>query len=231
MLKKGKFIGYASLANTITLFGLAISLTACFLGANGDFKFAVYLMFFACICDMFDGRIARLKRRSEDETFYGIQLDSLCDIVSFGVTPCFLAYSFGFNGVLDVIIYLIFVICGATRLAYFNTLANSKPELAKKVFRGIPIPMSVFVITVLFVLTAFIPFATMHWIFRIVLLLLAIGFILNIRIKKPNLKTGAILIAIEIVLLFILLISGDLKTNDSIGNNDTSTEISQTVSE
>ncbi len=226
------FIGFYSLANGITLFGLALSLTSCFLAAGGNFKFAVYLMFLACICDMFDGKVARSSgNRSDAEKFYGIQLDSLCDIVSFGVTPCFIAYSFGFKGILDVIIYLVFVICGVTRLAYFNTLANFKPQNGKKTFRGVPIPMSVFVVTFLFMLTTFIPANVCVWLFRIGYLALAVAFVLNIKVNKPDMRKGLILIAIEIIMLLVLVIAPACKAPENANAVETDTEVSETVSE
>ncbi len=217
------FIGFFSIANTVTICGLISAVISCFLAANGNYKLAIYMMFLACLCDTFDGRIARSNpNRSDVQKFYGVQLDSLCDVISFGVTPCFIAFSFGFDGLLDVIIYSIFIACGAIRLAYFNTLANANPNKPNKGFRGVPIPMSTFVITVLFVLATFIPASVSVWIFRIALLALAIAFVLNIRIKKPNLKTAVTLIGVEVVLLLILLIAGDFKAPEQIEVSDTS---------
>ncbi|MBQ9848510.1 MAG: CDP-alcohol phosphatidyltransferase family protein [Clostridia bacterium] len=206
------FIGHYSLANGLTLFGLLSSVTSCFLAAKGNFKFAVYMLFLACICDMFDGKIARsTPNRTAQQKFYGVQLDSLCDVISFGVTPCFIAFSFGFDGILDVIIYGIFVMCGAIRLAYFNTLANENPGKSSKSFRGVPIPVSVGVVIFLFLLTTFISADITLWIFRIFYLGLAIGFILNIKIKKPDMKKGAIFLAGQIILLILLVVLGDCK--------------------
>lgn len=221
------FIGFFSVANTVTLCGLISAVIACFLAANGNVKLAIYMMFLACLCDTFDGRIARSNpNRSNAHKYYGVQLDSLCDVISFGVTPCFIAFSFGFDGLLDVIIYSIFICCGAIRLAYFNTLSNLNPNKPNKGFKGVPIPMSTFVITILFVLTTFIPAVVSVWLFRIGLLALAIAFILNIRIKKPNLKTALTLIGIEVVLLLILLIAGDCKAPAQSVIDDTTSEVS-----
>ena len=193
------FIGFYSLANFVTMFGLLSAITACFLAANGDIKYAIYLMFLSLLCDMFDGKIARSqKNRTEDDRFYGVQIDSLCDVISFGVTPCFIAFSFGFDGPIDVVIYSLFVICGAIRLAYFNTLANNNQNRKMKYFRGIPIPMATFLVTLLFVLTTFIPANVSVWIFRLGYLALALGFILNIKVKKPNTKKGLIFLSVEI---------------------------------
>ncbi len=208
------FIGIYSIANFITLMGLTSSVVACFLAGIGSFKFALFMLFLACLCDTFDGRVARSNlNRTEKQKFYGIQLDSLCDLVSFGVTPCFIAFSFGFRGALDIIIYCLFIVCGAIRLAYFNTLANEPSANPKKNkgFRGVPIPMSCPLMTLLFMLTLFTPANVSVWFFRIGMLALAIGYVLNIKIKKPSLKRTAIFTAVQVVLLLIILIAGDFK--------------------
>lgn len=204
------FIGYFSAANSVTLFGLVSAVTACFLAANGNFKFAITMLLVSCLCDAFDGKIARSKRnRTPAEKFYGVQLDSLCDVISFGVAPCFISYAFGFNGALDVIIYGLFIVCGATRLAYFNTLSNEQPGKMMKTFRGMPIPVSTLVISILFLLTTFIAPGTSIWIFRIVLFVNAIAFIVNVKIKKPTMIQGAIFLGIQIIVILILLLAGD----------------------
>ena len=206
------FIGFYSLANAVTLFGLISSVTACFLAANGNIKFAIYMLFLACLCDTFDGKIARSKpNRTPQEKFFGVQLDSLCDTVSFGVTPCVIAFNFGFNGWFDVLVYCFFITCGTIRLAFFNTLSNQNQGKPMKTFRGVPIPMSTVVISTLFLLTTFIEANVTVWIFRIALIALALGFVLNIKVKKPNMKSGAIFLGIQILILLILLIAGDCK--------------------
>ncbi len=205
-------IGYYSIANAVTLFGLLSAVTSCFLAANGEIKYAVYMLFIASVCDMCDGRLARsTPNRTPRQISYGIQLDSLCDVVSFGVAPCYIAYSFGFDGGFDVFIYGLFILCGAIRLAYFNTLAIEKPGKAMKNFRGVPIPVSSFVTLFLVILTTFIPANVMVWFFRIFFIILALGFVLNIRIKKPDAKKSLIFLGVQVVLVLILLISGDCK--------------------
>ena len=204
------FIGFYSIANAVTLFGLISSVTACFLAANGNVKFAIYMLFLACLCDTFDGKIARSNpNRTAHEKFYGVQLDSLCDTVSFGVTPCVIAFNFGFDGWFDVLVYCFFIACGTIRLAYFNTLSFKNQGKPMNTFRGVPIPMSTVVISTLFVLTTFIPASVTVWIFRIALIALALGFVLNIKVKKPDMKSGAIFLGAQIILLLLLLVLGD----------------------
>ena len=223
------FIGYYSIANCVTLFGLLSSVTACFLAANGNFKFAVYMLFLACMCDIMDGTIARkVKNRSLEDRFFGIQLDSICDVVSFGVTPCFMAFSFGFDGFLDVLIYGFFIVCGAVRLAYFNTMANQKPGKKLKYFRGVPIPFSTFVITALFLLTTFIPASVTVWFFRLALLALGFAFILNIKVKKPRGRQAMIILGAEILLLLLMLIGDCKQPADKKAKNEDDDDVDKT---
>ena len=95
----------------------------------------------ALFFDISDGRVAR--RRGEHSLF-GQELDSLADIVSFGVAPAVLAYGLGLRGVLDVIILIFFVACGISRLARYNVTVGQLSDSTGKVkyFEGTPIPSS-----------------------------------------------------------------------------------------
>ena len=80
------FIGYYNLANTVTLLGLSSAVMAVFCASQGFYKLAVVMFLFAGLCDMFDGRIARraASGKQQRERIFGIQIDSLADVVSFG---------------------------------------------------------------------------------------------------------------------------------------------------
>ena len=104
----------------------------------------------ALILDFLDGRVARAFKRSSP---IGADLDSLADVVSFGVAPALLAFVLGMRGPLDVVALLFFVGCGISRLARFNvTAADMADETGKvKYFEGTPIPTSGVLVVVLFV--------------------------------------------------------------------------------
>jgi CDP-diacylglycerol--serine O-phosphatidyltransferase len=105
----------------------------------------------AFIFDVLDGRIARWRHTS---SALGRELDSLADVISFGVAPAALAYAAGLNGLWDAVILVYFVCCGVSRLARYNVTAESLSAGSDKVayFEGTPIPTSV-------ALTAVIAFA------------------------------------------------------------------------
>ena len=137
------FIGYYNIANLVTLLGLVSSVLACFNAMNGNIKMGVVMFLLAGLCDMFDGRIARsMKMRSGREKLFGVQIDTVCDMVSFGLTPVIIGYALGMRGVFDILVFLFFAICGGVRLAYFNTQAIARPDLKMDHFTGVPIPFS-----------------------------------------------------------------------------------------
>lgn len=114
---------------------------------------ALALLPVALVLDFADGRVARWRRRS---SFLGADLDSLADVISFGLAPAALGFAFGLRGELDVAILLYFVACGISRLARFNAtaadLADDSGTGKVKYFEGTPIPTSVLIVVVLAVL-------------------------------------------------------------------------------
>lgn len=110
--------------------------------------FACGLILFAMLFDVLDGRIARWRRQSSP---MGLELDSLADVISFGVAPAAIAYACGMQGLFDRIILLFFVASGVSRLARYNVTAEKLSAGADKVkyFEGTPIPTSLLLVVVL----------------------------------------------------------------------------------
>lgn len=102
----------------------------------------------ALVLDFADGRVARWRRRS---SVLGADLDSLADVISFGLAPAALGFAVGLRGALDVVILLYFVACGISRLARFNATAADLADESGKVryFEGTPIPTSVLIVVLL----------------------------------------------------------------------------------
>src|SRR5690349_4806002 len=120
-------------------------------GRTQFFWIAFVLLFIALACDIFDGYWAR---RSKRQSVLGADLDSLSDIISFGVAPAVLGFTLGMRGGWDMAILAYFVVCGISRLARFNVTAEALSEGTGKVkyFEGTPIPTSI-------VLTAILAYA------------------------------------------------------------------------
>ncbi len=208
------FIGYYNLANFITLTGLSSAVGAIFLARSGYYKLAIMAMLLAGLTDMFDGRVARHANREDKKAkMFGIQIDTVSDMVSFGVTPAVIAYILGCRSALDIVILIYYVICGAIRLAYFNTQAITETEdLNLKVFTGVPIPTICFILPILVWLLTCIDGSVMSWVFRASYLVLGTAFIINKKIKKFGLLTSIIIIVVMLAVVIGLLVSGDVVT-------------------
>jgi len=99
--------------------------------------------------DFFDGRVARIRQKS---SLLGQELDSLADLISFGVAPASIAFAIGFQSTIDVLILSFFVLCGLTRLARFNVTVTTIPKDLtgkSKFFEGLPIPTSLFMVALM----------------------------------------------------------------------------------
>lgn len=136
--------------------------------------FACGLVLAALIFDILDGRIARWRQKT---SVLGRELDSLADVISFGVAPAIIAYGCGMQGFYDRIVLAFFVACGVSRLARYNVTAEALSEGTGKVkyFEGTPIPTSIFLVLVLAVAAWFGAVGEQLWFDRVTL----IGFELH----------------------------------------------------
>lgn len=160
------------LADVVTLLNLVSGMTAILLAVIGFYVYAIWMIVLALIFDVMDGIVAR-KTKSESE--FGKELDSLCDLVSFGVAPAVIA-ALMYPGKFSVIVAIVFVASGAVRLAKFNVLN------IKKYFIGTPIPTSVPLLLSLYLISA--PAIA----YPVAILVLAVTMNLPIKIKKISIQ-------------------------------------------
>ena len=127
------------LPNMLTLIGVCIGLTSIRFALDERFEFAIIAIIFAALIDGLDGRIARLIKGTSK---VGKELDSLTDMISFGVAPAFVMYFWKLNtlGKFGWLICLIYVICVALRLARFNVNSNQDTSWRDNFFEGVPSP-------------------------------------------------------------------------------------------
>ena len=191
------------LADFITLANAGFGMAAIFLCLNHvtdsriPYFWAVFILLpLALVCDVLDGFVAhRLKRQS----LLGADLDSLADIVSFGVAPVILGFALGLQGMWDALVLIFFVCCGISRLARFNATAEALSDGTGKVkyYEGTPIPTSIIIVIILGIafwqdrIDHLIPFGSIRigpWIFHPFTLLYAASgsaMISTVRIPKP----------------------------------------------
>ena len=123
----------------LTLIGVCIGLTSIRFALDGRFELAIIAIMFAALIDGLDGRIARLIRGTSK---VGKELDSLTDMISFGVAPAFIMFFWKLNtlGRFGWLLCLVYVICVALRLARFNVNSNQEPSWKDNFFEGVPSP-------------------------------------------------------------------------------------------
>ncbi|HSD46756.1 MAG TPA: CDP-alcohol phosphatidyltransferase family protein, partial [Pyrinomonadaceae bacterium] len=148
-------MGFYAVMASLRGFQLLGSVNPDMASAAAHFNSAAIAIGWACVFDMLDGRIARLTKTT---TEIGIQLDSIADVVTFGLAPAVLAYTWGYGASLTEgsdlhrlawFLSFMFLICGAFRLARYNVqasrpriLAEGTPKVDKKNFVGMPIPVA-----------------------------------------------------------------------------------------
>ena len=149
MIREFHLADWFTLANAVCGIGALFStMTYLETGATRHVYFACGLVFAALIFDVLDGRIARWRRQTST---MGRELDSLADVISFGVAPAMIGYGCGMQGLYDRIVLAYFVACGVSRLARYNVTADALSEGSGKVkhFEGTPIPTSFLLVCLL----------------------------------------------------------------------------------
>lgn len=197
----------------LTMLGTTSSLIGMVLLMSTHYTLAVLLLAISGICDAFDGTLARKHEYSKAEHTYGVQLDSLSDVICFGVFPALITLTIC-DSTIAKIICVFYVLCGLIRLAYFNTLSVTG-EGKKDTFIGMPITTVSIVYPIVFIILRLINFELLPKIMPLVLLLLGVSFIVKIEIPKVNVPKilkkclNKYVINFLIFPLFII-VSGDL---------------------
>jgi len=123
------FIGFYGASVILTYIGLAFAVVGMALAFLGHIPAAIMCLILSGVCDMFDGKIARTKKdRTEDEKKFGIQIDSLCDIVCFGILPMVICYKSGMKHMYSIVILVLYGLAGLVRLAHFNVMEEKRQE-------------------------------------------------------------------------------------------------------
>ena len=157
------------------------------------YYFAIWAILAACLFDLLDGRLARL---GGQESPFGRELDSLADIVSFGIAPALLVHDIVLKGIekpagLGSLIASAYLVCGAMRLARFNCLAAMDDKSSSKNFRGCPIPAAAGVISSLTLLLLWLEGSNRElgpWKYGLVVLMVLLSYLMVSHIEYPSFK-------------------------------------------
>lgn len=181
-------IGFYDYTVILTYLSLVSSLVGILLASRGHFVAAVCCLMLSGVCDMFDGIVARTKKdRTADQKNFGIQLDSLCDVVCFGVFPAILLYTHGVNTTAGIVCLIFYVLCAVIRLAFFNVL-ETKRQMTEggcaKEYRGLPVTTSAIIFPLFFLLGAFLQEQVAVTVYHVLVPVVGLLFILDFRVPK-----------------------------------------------
>ena len=193
------FLGFYDYTVVLTYISLGISVFGITMALEGNFRMAIFCLALSGLCDMFDGKIARTKKnRTEDEKNFGIQIDSLCDVVCFGVFPAMICYCLGVNTPAGVAALIFYSIASVIRLAYFNVTEakrQTQTEENRKYYQGLPITSMAIILPFLYLMRRYY---MIHFLIVIHIAVIIVGllFILNIKVKKPQNPVRILLVVV-----------------------------------
>lgn len=208
---KKKLLGYYDYTVILTYCGMLFAFFGILRVMAQEYWEAVLCLMLAGVCDMFDGTIAATKTRTVSEKRFGIQIDSLSDLISFGILPGIFVYIISDKTVIIGLIAALFVLCALIRLAYFNVLEEERQSQTaekRKSYLGVPVTTIAILLPAVYLLYDYRLCKNLIC-FPILLMLMGIGYLLPIEIKKPGVvgKAGIMILgAFEV--LGILFFAG-----------------------
>lgn len=198
-------IGFYNYSVILTYIGLASSVFGITQIIDGKQAIPFLCLLLSGICDLFDGKIARsMKNRTEHEKVFGIQIDSLCDLVCFGVFPAVIGYSYGINHGLGLVSSFMIILGAVIRLGYFNVMEEERQRNTtevRKQYQGLPVTTVAIILPLLFLGRANIPKNVFPYVFQGFMILISILFVLKINVKKLSVKGILVLFTMGIIIL------------------------------
>lgn len=195
---KKRLLGYYDYTVVLTYLGAISAVVGIFLLMKGNCLGCLICLMTSGLCDMFDGLVASTKSRGRAAKRFGIQIDSLSDLIAFGVLPGLFVYCLSGNRIVLGVSAVLFILCALIRLAYFNVLEEERQEEtdeARHSYLGVPVTTIAVILPALYLLYDMDVF-TATLVFAIAIAVLALGFIVPVHIKKPGTAGKVILIVV-----------------------------------
>ncbi len=207
-MKKG-LLGYYDYTVILTYCGAVLAAGGICQAINCRFAESVGLLLLAGFCDMFDGAVARTKARTASEKRFGVQIDSLCDLISFGVLPGIFTYQYLHGSAAGLASAVATILCALIRLAAFNVMEEERQNTTdreRESYLGLPVTSDAVILPLLYVICER-QGRCAAWLFPTVMTATAVCFLLKIEIQKPKLPGKILLIvlgAAELAALWML---------------------------
>lgn len=193
-------IGFYNYSVILTYVGLASSVIGITEIFNGQYRWALLCLIISGTCDMFDGKVARaMKNRSDEAKVFGIQIDSLCDLICFGVLPGMFGYHLCENRILGLASAVVFILAAVIRLGYFNVKEQARQQATtehRKYYQGLPVTTISMILPSVYIIRQLMgPEKITPSLYSIVLFIVAFLFVYDFKVKKPG-NTGCVIMTL-----------------------------------
>ena len=203
-------IGFYNYTVILTYAGTVAALTGIINAMKGNIFISVLCLVFAGVCDMFDGMVAKTKKRTSSEKSFGVWIDSLSDLICFGLLPAVIGYSIGLNRIYYIFILAAYMLAALIRLAYYGVTEIERQSSAKgdrKAYDGLPVTTAALIFPLLFCFKNLIGSLYFAPVYALALSCTALAFILKIKVRKLKIPGMLAISVLGLAILIILLIS------------------------
>lgn len=195
-------IGKYNKSVILTYIGGIFALIGMIFAILDNLQYSFICLMLAGICDLFDGKVARMCKRTDIEKEFGKQIDSLVDVFSFVALPSVIAIKLFLDiNILLGIIIILYILCGIIRLAWFNIISSKEEDI--KYFIGVPVAYIAVVVPIIYAIDILFKL-NIDFIYPIVYMIFAVLFVLNIKVPKPRKMAYIVFIALAILISLIL---------------------------
>ena len=184
-------VGYYNYTVILTYLGMMSAFMGILCCINEKYAISIACLIVSGICDMFDGAIASTKDRNQYEKHFGIQIDSLCDLISFGALPGIFVYMISGKNPVTGLIACFYILAALIRLAFYNVQEYERQKTDsghRDVYTGLPVTTVSAFLPLLFLIYRYSKSNSIIC-FSILLLILGIGFVSGFSIRKPQILT------------------------------------------
>ncbi len=202
-----KPLGYYDYTVILTYCAMLFGFSGIMLAIEGRFWKAIVCLMIAGGCDMFDGLVASTKERTRSEKRFGIQIDSMSDLVNFGIMPAVFLYMICNRTRIIAIISSLYALCALIRLSYFNVLEEERQDVeteARKAFLGVPVTTIALMLPLIYLLFDMGIFKNILS-YPMIFILMGAAYLSPIEIKKPGMSGKIAILVIGLCEVFGLI--------------------------
>ena len=203
------FIGKYNKSVILTYFGVGLAISGIVLALNNNIHYAMLCLIVAGICDLFDGKIARMMKRTPEEKSFGVQIDSLADMIDFVALPVIIFYALGLTAWYHIALYIIYTLCAISRLGYFNiSVEGVDTQEPVKHYRGLPVTYAALIFPLIWLLSFLLSAGVFGIVYTASMAAVALLFVTDIKIAKPRGAAYIFFLLLAIGMIAFILYTG-----------------------